>query len=339
MQLAAAYFRLFYTDWSQQDEKLCGSAYRTIRRFSNSPVPEDVLYSYVQTIQADYIEATKQAEAAIGRATSPAARLLALGAKSLTLVATGRFGDLLRMIGTGRALAEKNGEDPWSFIFREAWLRAICFDFDGVLRVSKLMMRADAKQHAAEAQAIALVATGLAELGCGRPAEALPYFERVRDPAITPGFFLHWHWRNHARRGVAEARLMGGDLAGARLAADHFLESALAISEPNMQVLAWDTNSRVARAEKNLAKARECIENALAILAKFDVPVWAWRAHSTAWDLYLAEGETEKAEGHRARAKELVLRIADSFEPGEPLRGSLLAAESVRRIFGQAVSA
>ena len=46
-----------------------------------------------------------------------------------------------------------------------------------------------------------------------------------------------------------------------------------------------------------------------------------------------------RAEGHRARAKEVIMRIADSFEQGEPLRESLLAAAPVRRIFGQAVSA
>jgi tetratricopeptide (TPR) repeat protein len=302
-------------------------------------VLEDVLYSYVQAIQADYIEASRQAEAAISADTSPAARFLAIGAKSLTLVGKGRFGDLLQMIRIGRELAEKNGEDPWSFIFREAWLRAICFDFGGVLRVSKLLMRADAEQHAAEARAIAMVATGLAELGQGRHAEALPYFEQVREPSITPGFFLHWHWRNHARRGLSEARLLGGDLANARLEADRFLESALSIPEPNMQVLAWETNARVSRAEQDPDKARECIENALMLLDKFEIPVWAWRAHSTAWDLYLSEGETERAEAHRERAKELVMRIADSFEQFEPLRATLLNAGPIRRIFGQAVSA
>jgi len=26
----------------------------------------------------------------------------------------------------------KIGEDPWVFIFREAWLRSLCFDFEGV---------------------------------------------------------------------------------------------------------------------------------------------------------------------------------------------------------------
>jgi len=63
--------------------------------------------------------------------TSPAAYLLALGAKILSLMQCGRFGEVLRIVGTGRELAQKNGEDPWVFIFREAWLRSLCFDFEG----------------------------------------------------------------------------------------------------------------------------------------------------------------------------------------------------------------
>src|SRR5258708_30312606 len=73
-------------------------------------------------MQGDYEEALKQAEAAMIATTSPAAYLLALGAKILSLMQCGRFGEVLRIVGTGRELAQKNGEDPWVFIFREAWL-------------------------------------------------------------------------------------------------------------------------------------------------------------------------------------------------------------------------
>ena len=87
------------------------------------------------------------------------------------------------------------------------------------------------------------------------------------------------------------------------------------------------------------ARARQCIEKALAILDKFDIPVAAWRVHATAWDLYNHAGQNEKADGHRARAQQVIMRIADSFEPGEPPKEALLSAAPVRRIFGRAVSA
>src|SRR6266850_524892 len=67
---------------------------------------------------------------------------------------------------------------------------------------------------------------------------------------------------------------------------------------------------------------------------KLEIPVSAWRVHATAWDLYSHQREDESAEAHRARAKELIMKIADSFKQGEPLRESFLSAAPVRRIFG-----
>ena len=100
-----------------------------------------------------------------------------------------------------------------------------------------------------------------------------------------------------------------------------------------------ELRARVAIAQEDRARALACIESALAILDKFDLPVVSWRIYATAWDLYSYVGESEKAEGHRARAKEVIRRLADSFEPGETPRESLLAAAPVRRIFGRGVSA
>jgi tetratricopeptide (TPR) repeat protein len=293
---------------------------------------------YVQAMQGDYEEALKQAEAAMIATTSPAAYLLALGAKILSLMQCGRFGEVLRIVGTGRELAQKNGEDPWVFIFREAWLRSLCFDFEGVLRLSRTAMRSDAKQHAVPWTAIGMISAGYAELYRGRYAEALQCFAQVRDPGITPNFFLHWYWRMQARLGSSEVRLQAGDIPNARIEVDDLLESALSTEEPNIQALAWEAKARVAWAEKDSDGARRCIENALAILDKVEIPVSAWRVHATAWDLYSHQREDESAEAHRARAKELIMKIADSFKQGEPLRESLLSAAPVRRIFGQAIS-
>jgi hypothetical protein len=79
-----------------------------------------------------------------------------------------------------------------------------------------------------------------------------------------------------------------------------------------MQAHAWDINSRAASADY----ASECIHNALAILDQFEIPLAGWQVHRTAWDLYAALGNREKANRHRARAQELMMRVVDSFESG-----------------------
>ena len=126
--------------------------------------------------------------------------------------------------------------------------------------------------------------------------------------------------------------LHGGDIADAHREADDVLASARAAADPTMRALAWEMKSRVARAENDFDGARVCIDHALAILDRFNIPVAAWQVHRTAWDLYADLGDRESADGHRALAKELIMRIADSFDDGEPLRESLLTAPPVRRV-------
>jgi hypothetical protein len=164
-------------------------------------------------------------------------------------------------------------------------------------------------------------------------------FSQVLDPEITPKFFAHWYFRAHARLGVIEAWLLAADPGRARREVDDLLEGALRGGEPNVRALAWEMKSRVARAEQDFDGARTCIENSLGIVDEFDIPVTAWRVHSSAWDLYRDGADRERASVHRSRAKEVIMRIADSFEQEEPLRVSLLTAPPVRRIFEKGASA
>jgi hypothetical protein len=133
---------------------------------------------------------------------------------------------------------------------------------------------------------------------------------------------------------MIEAQLMAADIADAHRDADEFLESARSLPCPNMRALAWEIRSRVARAEGDMDAARGCMQNALAILDDFDIPVAGWQVHRTAWDLYAGEGDWERAHRHRASSADLIMKIADSFDDHEPLRESLLTAPPVQRVLG-----
>ena len=324
-RLAVAGFRFVYDAGREEDAKVCSAALLAIRRLNGSSTVHDG-YIYVQALQGDYQEAERQADILI-QAT---ANRLGRAPKFLILAASGRFGELLRMVRTLRELDERNGEDPWVSILGESWLRTLCFDFEGVRRLSKIV--SDAEPHAAWMRTVSRISSGYAELYRGNPTEALQYFSEVRDPRITSNFILHWRWRLHAQLGMTEARLQAGDIANAHREADDVLASALSAADHNMRALAWEMKSRVARAENDFDGARVCIDHALAILDRFDIPVAAWQVHRTAGDLYADVGDRERAGGHRARAKELILRIADSFDCDEPLRESLLTAPPVRRV-------
>jgi len=262
---------------------------------------------------------------------SPAAYLLALGAKAVSLLHLGQFGDVLRIVRTGRETAEKNELEPWIFVFREAWLRSLCFDFEGVRQLGTMNTRSDPDRHAVQPGTIALVAAGHAELYQENYAAASRCFAKVLDSSATPKFFLHWHWRIQAHLGLTAALAGSGDVAQARLEAARCLESAQSTADPNLQALALEMSARVAFADHDLSGSQQSIQNALAILEKFDVPVAAWRVHAAAWEL--CPNRTE-GECHRAVARDTILRIASSFDPEEPLRASLLSAAPVRPLFG-----
>lgn len=330
-RLAVAGFRFVYEAGREEDAAVCSAALQTIRRLSGSSTVHDG-YIYVQALQGDYQEAQRQADTLIKATANRLGRV----PKFLILVACGRFGELLRMVRTGRELEEKNGQDPWVSILGELWLRTLCFDFEGVRRLSKIVMGSHADQHVSWIRTVSRISSGQAELYRGNPVEALQCFSQVHDPRITSNFILHWRWRLQAQLGMTEARLQAADVAGAHREADEVLASALSAADPHMRALAWEMKSRVARAENDLDGARLCIDRALAILDVFDIPVTAWQIHSSACNLYADRGDRERAAGHRARAKEVIMGIADSFEHDEPLRESLLKAPPVRHVLVEA---
>ena len=115
------------------------------------------------------------------------------------------------------------------------------------------------------------------------------------------------------------------------------LKSALSTADPHLQALAWDLKARVAIGEKNWTNAQEYIQHALVIVEKFEILVAAWQSHATALQLYLQLKEDKAAEMNRERAETCILKIANSFEPDEPLRATFLAAAPIDGILGERV--
>src|SRR5262249_52896755 len=170
------------------------------------------------------------------------------------------------------------------------------------------------------------------ELERGHHDDASRYFEQILDPTITPKFFLHWYWRMNAQLGLSNVWLSAGRLDRARSNADRFLAAALSTAEPNLHALGGAVQARDSMAEKDWSNAEAHIEHGLAVLERFDIPPVAWRVHATRSDLYRLLKDDVAAEAHRARAEDVILTLANSFDVTEPLRHSFLAAAPIRRI-------
>jgi DNA-binding winged helix-turn-helix (wHTH) protein/tetratricopeptide (TPR) repeat protein len=334
-QLLAASSRLVYDAWQPEDRRLCMRARQEIKRLSDSKILgyEQTFYSYVQALQGDYRGALETAEAGLSNlnnAGNPLVYLSAIGGRLLALLRLGELGEVLRIIRTGYEMAEKNGNDPWFFNFREAWLRTLAFDFEGARGVCEGALRRNSGYPTTQARTIARLAAGYADLHSGRYDQAIHSFHEVLELKSTPKFFLHWIWRMTAQHGLSNVWLDAGDLSNARKAADCFLESALSTADPYLHVLAWEMRARIAVKRHVWMEAEESIREALAVLHNFEIPLAAWRAHATAWEFYRETNQDAVAEEHRQSARTAIFRIADSFQPEEQLRKLFLSAHAIK---------
>jgi tetratricopeptide (TPR) repeat protein len=337
-ELLGAYVRLTFDTWRERDWELSASAIETIHRLSDvGPTAFDrVTYAHLQMLRGDYAEAFENLEFGIPKeyeSTSPVVHFLALSGTALVLLHSGRLGELVQLLRSGREIAEKNGNEPWLFVFREAWLHTVVLDFAGACELSEAMVARSLDVYwRGQSHTIGAIAAGYAALEQGKYDAASRSFARVLAPKENLKFFLNWYWRMNAQLGLSNVWLASGNLRKARLEAERFLQSALSTAEPNLQALAWEVGARVAMAENDWKGAEEKIEKGLGVLQRFEIPATAWRVHATRSDLYRHAKDETAAEAHRACAEAIILALAGSFAPDDPLRHAFLAAAPVRRI-------
>ncbi len=145
-----------------------------------------------------------------------------------------------------------------------------------------------------------------------------------------------WYCRMMLEEALTELWLAKGALTHARPEAERFLELTLATAERTWQARAWETSARVAMEERDLHRARNCIDRALAVMEGFEVPLASWRVHRSAAELHGHEGGNGAARHHRTLARATILKLANSLADDERLRETFLSAPSVRNTLGDA---
>jgi DNA-binding winged helix-turn-helix (wHTH) protein len=104
---------------------------------------------------------------------------------------------------------------------------------------------------------------------------------------------------------------------------------SFATAERTWHGLAWEANARVALANQDRTRARECIGEAVSAVEGFDVPLATWRVHATAAHIEEESGNSDAARSHREVSRRTILRLANSLPEEEPLREMFLSAPAV----------
>ena len=332
-----------FHSWSETHAELCRSAYETLlRQYPSELDPyHRIVYRTCLDAQGKYAEALDLCERSVSEASSSRvgqvvnflAHFGALSAKIMICLRTGRLGQVLQIARAGRTSPDANMSLYWLLTLREAMLRTTAFDFAGARLICQEASNAgEEKFPDAQYYSIDQIAAGNLALQQRKYSEAVGHFRRVQDLDVHANFFMHWQWRMFADLESSNAWLLSANTVNARTVADGLLKSALATSDPYLQMHAWDLQARVATAESDLPGALESMERALAIVDSSEIQCGAWQTFATASQVYRNAKELKTSETYRVRAQSCILQIADSFESDEPLRATFLAADPVRRI-------
>jgi DNA-binding winged helix-turn-helix (wHTH) protein/tetratricopeptide (TPR) repeat protein len=348
-QMLASGFRLVFHSWSETHAELCKSAYETLFRLYPSELDpyQRIIYAHILMLKGEYAEALDLCERSVSEANSSwvgqvvnfLSHFGALSAKIVILLRTGKLGQVLQIVRTGRTAPDENLSLYWLLTLREAMLRTVAFDFEGARQISQSARNVrEGEFPDAQYYSIDQIAAGNIALQQGKYSEALELFRNVQELDGHAKFFMHWQWRMLADLESSNAWLLCGNTVNARTMADGLLKSALATSDPYLHALSWDLQARVATAEGDLPGACESIQRALGIVDNSEIQAGAWQMFATASQVYREAKEFKTAATYRDRAESCILQIANSFDPHEPLRATFLSAHSVRSILWEKVA-
>jgi DNA-binding winged helix-turn-helix (wHTH) protein/tetratricopeptide (TPR) repeat protein len=348
-QTACAFRRLSVSGWNAQDALEFREGVAELRKSQVFPalVSDLVEDSFIRWLSGEYREALRLAleYRAEELELSTKRRLRfdyyrASGLAPLSLIFLGEWGEALKELAAAMAEAQKNANEHTVLWLRvhQAWLHLHAQDFGGALAIcqSALAPVRDQALHRAPGQLRrALILSGSASVALGDYEFALEELSTAAREMDLQTVRYDWYWQMPLAAGMTELWLATGDRIRARLEAKRFVDMSLATAERTWQGLAWEANARVALANRDHDRARECIEEAVSTVQGFEVPLASWRVHATAAHIEEGSGNLESARLHRDISRATIMRLANSLPEQEPLREKFLSAPAVARVLSR----
>ncbi len=340
--------RIWAGGWNARDAEDCRQALEEIRHAGDRFLVASHLidFNFIRWGSAEYRAAHQDVVESLavlvdGRTDNPYlsfARWLSEFTLPWSLLFLGEWGEALRTLAAEIALADKNGDRyrAQTLQLYHAWVHLHAMDFPEVLKVCSSVLPALDGPARRPWRRFCLVVAGSAEAASGSYETASEHLLAARSEMDRQPVIHDWYCRMMLEEALTELWLAKGALTHARPEAERFLELTLATAERTWQARAWETSARVAMEERDLHRARNCIDRALAVMEGFEVPLASWRVHRSAAKLHGHEGGNGAARHHRTLARATILKLANSLADDERLRETFLSAPSVRNTLGDA---
>lgn len=339
--------RILAGGWNAEDADACREALSEIRQGGDRQVvaAHVIDCSFLQWDSSEYREARRSVIESLailmeGREDNPHltfASLISQISLPWSLIFLGQWGEALKEMDAGIAMAEKNADHfrGQSLYLYRAWIYAFGMDFAGTreICVSALPTLGDPSRR--PWRRLALILAGRAETGLGNHERALEYLLTAKQEMDCHKVVRDWYGRMPLQWALTELQLARGDLTRAREEGEAFLAVTGATAERTWQALAWDANARIAIASLDLNRAEDCITKGLSAMDGFETPLAAWRVHATAAELSDRRDDNRAAHYHRELSRATVLKLANSLAAEDPLRQTFLSAPEPRNILAE----
>lgn len=251
--------------------------------------------------------------------------------ESYVLVQIGALGEVRRNTAAALAMMERNDNKVASTFCRltMGWLHAEAMDFTGAIALCETN-RDPALSTIPFIYYFHSLVLVKSLLGLGDYPAAWPYLaalvERCRDDD-NDGAVDH-PYRSEFYFFLAEYWIAIGDLEQARDSAERLLTIASSAGNRNNLALAYFSLARIAMARNDMREASEHVDRAVSMLENATLPLAARRVYLIAAAFHRRVGEPERAASFDSRGEQIVQALAATFDPGDPLRQSLLTGGS-----------
>jgi hypothetical protein len=200
-------------------------------------------------------------------------------------------------------------------------------DFEGVLRDCRSIAdhpsgddTASRSRNLPVDRRIALIFSGLAELGLGNNPAALNYFHTAEGEMERWPAHLDWYWRLALGWGMVGVLITEDNHTAALERAKQLCDLAEQTDERAWQALAWEAQARANLVSGKMDEAADCTARAVAACDGVQVPTAEWRVHATSAIAHKAGGDVRRAEKHDQLGAAVRKRLTESLPEGDPVR-------------------
>jgi DNA-binding winged helix-turn-helix (wHTH) protein/tetratricopeptide (TPR) repeat protein len=343
--------RIWAGGWNARDADECRRAVAEIRQAGDRLLLACHLidYNFIQWVSSEYREAQSNAVQSLAILLNQVEENPYLSTPiwqsqfilPWSLLFLGEWGETLREIKVGIAMADRNGDSyrAQTLHLFQAWLHLEAMDFAGAVEIcdSVLPSLGDPPRRPWRRSCLALL--GSAHRALGNYGLAREHLFTLRDEMDHHTVIHDWHHRMVLQSALAELWFARGDLQQARAETEKYLDVTQVTAERTYQARAWEMSARVAMAELDMTGAQDSIAKGLATMEGFEVPLASWRVHAVAAELHGHTQDGELAEYHLALSREMIMKLANSLPAQEPLRKAFLSDPGVRKVLGDATIA